>query len=205
MSLLDYIKPLLREDANVSEVEHKILEAVALTPEKVKEYIAKPENKPVFDSIAGKAITTHIEKEKAARSEWEKVKAQELFEQAKQKIELEKQKTPEMIKIEELEARLAQETNEKVMNALKGRLYEVVKTDKLPVHSVDPFLQYGDNAETELRAFAEKTSELIQESVKKQVADKFGGGDMPGGNKPVDDKPVDTTTWLESQGFTNTV
>ena len=201
MSLLDYLKPLLKEDANVSEVEQKLLEAMTYTSDGVKDWIAKQENKPTFDSIVSKAVNTHIEKEKAARADWEKSRAAELLEEAKNKIAKEQQKTPEMLKIEELEAKLAQETNEKMINALKGRLYEVVKADKLPVHNVEPFLQYGDNAETELRTFADANKQMIDDAVKKQIADKFGGGDMPGGNKPTDDKPVSTGDYLESMGF----
>jgi hypothetical protein len=203
MSLIDYIKPLLKEGTNIEEVTSQINKATTISSDAVKEWISKPENKPTFDSIVGKAITTHIEKEKASRAEWEQTKAVELLEQAKNTIAKENQKTPEMLKIEELEKQLNNKTQSELLAKLKTNLLDVVKTDKLAVPAVDPFLQYGENAETELRKFNDNTQSLIDELVKKQLNDKFGGEPMPDGEKPIDDKEVSTADFLKAQGIPN--
>ncbi len=203
MSLIDDIKPLLKEDADISKLEKKINDAIALTPEKVKEWIAQDSNKPTFDSITGKAISSHIEKAKGERVEWEKTKATELLEEAKKTIAKENQKSPDRLEIEKIQKERADEKTELARLKLRTSLSDVVKNDKLVIHNVDPFLTYGEDAEAELRKFAEANAKLIDDDVKKQLVDKFGKGGMGGGGndgkKKDDDKPIETKEWLEEQ------
>jgi hypothetical protein len=190
MNIIDQIKPFLGENANIAELEAKLNEMVKVTPDKLKELMSLPENKPVFDSIVGKSISTHIEKEKASRAEWEKTRSAELYDEAVKKIEDESKKPEWQIKMDAIQAELDKEKNEKRETILKNTLLEIVEKDKLPIANVNPFVRYGEDAETEMRNFAQTHLGLIDELVKKQVAEKYGGGKMPGEKPPIDDKPV---------------
>jgi hypothetical protein len=190
MSLIDQIKAFLKEDANISEVEKLLTDATILTGDKVKEWIAKEENKPVYDSIVGKAITSHIEKEKESRAEWEKQKAVELLEKAKEQIAKENQKTPVELELEKIKRELQDEREAKAALDLKSSLQGIVSEKSLPIHDVTPFLMYGDEAESKLLEYAEKTSTIIEDRLKKITAEKFGDGEMEGdGNPPPPDPP----------------
>jgi len=190
MNIIDKIKPFLGENANITELTTALDGFAQLTPEAVKAWIAQETNKPTFDSIVGKSISSHIEKEKASRADWEASKASELLEEAKAKIAKDAQKSPEMIKIEELQAKLQSKETSELNANIKASLLDIIKEDKLPIAGVDPFVGYGDNAETELRKFAQYNDSLINDMVKKQLADKYGKGNMQNENTKIDDKPV---------------
>ncbi len=205
MNLLDYLKPLLKEDAILTEVEDKVKEALTMDPDKVKEWIALPENKSIFDFVAQKAVSSHLEKEKTEREVWETKRSAELLEEAKNKIAKDNQKSPEMIEIEEMKKERAIEQAENEILKRTSSLNKIVGTEKMIIPSVDPFISYGENAETKMREFTTKTNELIELQVKQIIAEKFGKGSMgnedpPGGG---DDKPISTKAFLEESGFTN--
>lgn len=204
MNLLDYLKPLLKEESNIKEVEDKVKEALTLNPDQVKEWIALPENKSIFDFVAQKAVSSHIEKEKTERDVWETKRSAELLEEAKSKIAKDNQKSPEMIQLEEIQLERKNEKAENELLKRKNTLLSLVDNEKMIIPNVDPFVSYGEDAETKLREFTTKNSELIESAVKKIIAEKFGKGSMgnedpPGG----DDKPVSTADYLKSSGFQN--
>lgn len=203
MEILKYIKPLLKEDSNLTEVEEKLKEATELTGDKVKTFISLDENKPVFDSIVSKAVQTHIDKEKKERTTWEEGKKKELLEEAKKAIQKEGQKTPDQLRIEELEKKGEQSEKKEARATLKANLLSIVEKEKLSVNNVDLFLQYGENAETKLREEADLNKGLIEESVKKISIEKYGNKEMPGGGNedPKDNKPISTEAFLEESGI----
>ena len=200
MSLIDKLKDYLKEGADVEAVS-KILEtSTAITPDAVKEFVAKEENKPLYDSLVSKAVNSHIEKEKAARSEWEKKRSDELLQEAMGKIEKENQKTPEMLKIEELSRRLEEKEAAELLAKRKESLMGIASSEKLPIPSVDLFASLGDDAETRMRDEATKINTMIDEIVQKRIAEKFGKGGMPdkGDNPP----PTETKRPIFGSGGT---
>ena len=203
LNLLDYLKPLMKEDANITELEDKVKEALVLNPDKVKEYLTKPENKSVFDFVAQKAVQSHLDKEKIERSEWETKRSGELLEEAKNKIAKENQKSPEMIELEEIKRERAIEKAENQTLKLRNSLLSLVDSEKLNIVDVEPFVGYGENAEVKMREFTTKNSTMIDDAVKKIIAEKFGKGSM--GNEPPsgNDKPTSTADFLENSGITN--
>ena len=198
MTLEELLKQNIKDESKLSELLTEVNKLTALTDDKVKGYVK--EHQPVYDSLVSTAVASHIEKEKAARAEWETVRRNELLKEAMEKIEKENQKSPEMIKIEELQKALDEEKSSKARASLKADLLDTIKKDKLAIEDVEPFLQYGEKAQDVLKKFAEKHQSLIEASVQKQLAEKFGGPTPPGGGHQ-DDKPVDTAKFLKEQGF----
>ena len=185
MSLVEKLKKYLKEDADVDAVTKLIESNTTITPDIVKEFVAKEENKPLYDSLVSKAVNSHIEKEKAARAEWEKTRSNELLQEAMQTIEKENQKTPEMLKIEELSKRLEEKEAAEELAKRKEALLGIASSEKLPIPSVDLFASLGESAETRMRDEATKINEMIDEIVNKRITEKFGDGGMPqGGDKP---------------------
>lgn len=200
MTLIDKIKPFIKEDANTSELGKILDTATTLTPETVKEWVSKSDNKSTFDYIAQQAVDSHVERERGNRIEWETKKSAELLTEAMSKIEKDKQKTPEMIRIDELTAKLQLSEESQFISDLTSQLLNIVKTEKLPIHNVEPFLSYKETAAEKMKTYAEANKTLIDDLVKKQIADKFGNGKMSGGDEDKnkdDDKPVSTEDFLK--------
>jgi hypothetical protein len=184
MALIDKIKAHLKEDTDTAEVEKLLTEATAYTPEGVKEFVSKAENQPVYDSLVSKAVASHIEKEKIARSEWETTRSAEMLAEAMEKIEKDKQKSPLELEVEQLKAERAQEKADLEIMRRKEALNGIVSSEKLPLPSVDLYASLGDDAETRMREEANKINALIDARLNALATEKFGKGSMDGGADP---------------------
>lgn len=192
---IDTIKEYLKDGVNLEELEKIISTYKELNSDNVKEYVNG--NTSVFDSLVGSAVTKFKENYETKKStEIENIKANALQE-AKDTISKENQKTPEMIEIEQLKYDLKLEREAKELASIKSNLLNIIKKDNLSISGVDPFVKYGEHAETELRKYADVNKTLIDDLVKKQIADKFGKAELSSSDIDLtDNKPVNTTDFV---------
>ncbi|MEW5567375.1 DUF4355 domain-containing protein [Rossellomorea marisflavi] len=170
---LDDIKKFLSDNKDKEDVKAYLGELSAVSPDKVKGFLDTEEGKqimqPKLDSNFSKGLETR--------------KQNNLEDLIKEEVKRRNpDKTPEQIKIEELEKKIADAETARNREVLVNKALKVAKEKNLPDSVIDFFI--GENEESTLENLG-KLEESFTGALKTAVDERFkaGGRDVPGGSQ----------------------
>jgi Domain of unknown function (DUF4355) len=172
---LEDIKKYFNDNKDDKEVQGYLGELSAVSADKVKGFLQTDEGKqliqPDLDRYHNKSLNT-----------WKENNLDALVEAEVQKRNPDK--TPEQLKIEELEKKIADAEKASTREKLVNKALKVAKEKNLPDSVIDYFI--GENEESTLKNLS-VLEESFTGALKTAVDERFkaGGRDVPGGN-PVD-------------------
>lgn len=169
---LEDIKKYFNDNKDNDEVKGYLGELSAVSADKVKGFLETDEGKkliqPDLDRYHNKSLNT-----------WKENNLDALVEAEVQKRNPDK--TPEQLKIEELEKKIADAEKASTREKLVNKALKVAKEKNLPDSVIDFFI--GENEESTLENLS-KLEESFTGALKTAVDERFkaGGRDVPGGN-----------------------
>jgi polyhydroxyalkanoate synthesis regulator phasin len=170
---LEEIKQYLNENKDNEDVKAYLGELSAVSADKVKGFLNTDEGKrliqPDLDRYHNKSLES-----------WKTNNLESIIEEEVRKRNPEK--TPEQLKIEELEKKIQDAENARIRGELVNKAFKVADEKALPKDVIDFFI--GENEEKTLENLS-KFEETYTAALQKAVDERFktGGREVPGGDK----------------------
>lgn len=170
---LEDIKKYFDENKDNEEVKAYLGELSAVSPDKVKGFLNTDEGKrliqPDLDRYHNKSLES-----------WKSNNLESIIEEEVKKRNPEK--TPEQLKIEELEKKIEKAEKDRIRGELVNKAFKVADEKSLPKDVIDFFIGENEDATLEnLEKFEQSYTTALQKAVDERF--KAGGREVPGGDK----------------------
>lgn len=170
---LEEVKKFLSDNKDQDDVKAYLGELSAVSSDKVKGFLDTKEGKqllqPRLDTYFNQGLNT-----------WKSNNLDALIDEEVKKRNPDK--TPEQLRIEELEKKIEKAENDRIRGELVNKAFKVADEKSLPKDVIDFFI--GENEESTLKNLS-KFEESYTQALQKAVDERFksGGREVPGGDK----------------------
>jgi len=182
--LIEWIKANVKDGADLNEVQQLVAGVTEVTPERAAELARDKEVRRIIDAEISRAVERHDEK-------FREEKLPKMLDEERSKIraELNPEETPEQKRIRELEEWKANAEREREYIARKDALRK--KAGELGISELglspddfEPFAQLGDQAESMLASFVERTKDAWTKSLDQKIKERYKGATPSAGSSP---------------------